>query len=343
METSDLHNFGQSVQKIGRGSEILFQKPRPIYWEWLFFGKSSPLSNFFDKVSGPKISLRNVIFNLTTEFGPGYSGSSIEVAPANTETVLPSHYYSLGVLLAYSYIFGIRDLHRHNLVKTQTHLQVIDAEVVFSRLILPHETLLLPFKEVGHALCGASALLDIGCLSEEQANLIFNGYFDLFQAVLGRLPDIRSTIESLPHLNEIPIRHILRDTFHYRAWKTNEPSIPFFESELIQLRRGDIPYYFKFLGQVEVHEYADAVGTFSPVPLPEIFLKGAARDAQLPSFLLNELRLTQLFGQGFLFIGKVLLENHSTASIGGNGYELKLNETSVSIDSSFGIYSALRR
>jgi lantibiotic modifying enzyme len=131
MEAADLHNFGQAVQKIGRGSEKVFQKPRPIYWEWLFFGQNSPLSIFFEQSRVQGVNPRQVLFNLTTEINANYCGVSSEIIGQLGTKTLSSHAYSLGVLLAYCYIFGIRDLHRHNLVKTQAHLQVVDAEVVF--------------------------------------------------------------------------------------------------------------------------------------------------------------------------------------------------------------------
>jgi hypothetical protein len=344
MEAPDLHNFGQSVQKIGRGSENFYQKPRPIYWEWLFFGRNSPLSIFFEHSRVEGISPQQVIFNLATEISASYCGSSAEIVGKPDAKSLSSHSYSLGVLLAYCYVFGIRDLHRHNLVKTETHLQVVDAEVVLSKLILPHETLLLPFKEVGAGLCGAHTILDLtDRISSETVALIFNGYMDVFDCVIGQLDPIKSAFETRSEITTIPIRHILRDTFHYRAWNKSEPVIPFFESEISQLKRGDIPYYFKFMGCSEVFEYTDKYGSFSPVALPDAFLKGAAREAQIPGVLLDDKRLrVQLLGPGLLYLAKTFLPIAPVPSVQGEGYHIMLSEQEVRASTAFGDFAAPR-
>jgi hypothetical protein len=342
MEAADLHNFGQAVQKIGRGSEKVYQKPRPIYWEWLFFGQNSPLSLFFEQSRIGTFSPRQVIFNLSTEFHSNYSGVSSEIIGLPGTKTLSTHAYSLGVLLAYCYIFGIRDLHRHNLVKTKTHLQVVDVEVVFSKLILPHETLLLPFKEVGSDLCGASTILEPHNVPPEIMELILNGYMDVFDSVIGQLDRINSILETRPEMMAIPVRHILRDTFQYRAWKKVVPAIPFFESELLQLTRGDIPYFFKFLGQSDVFEYTDRSGEFSPVDLPVEFLKGALREAQAPSTLLSERRLReQLLGPGLLYLAKKLL-SATASSVKGEAYNISLNHQEIRVSTAFGDFAASR-
>jgi lantibiotic modifying enzyme len=302
---ADFHNFGQSVQKIGRGSEMIFQKPRPIYWEWLFFGKNSPLSFFFDYTTF-SASPGQTIFNLEIEMGADFKGFSREIH-ASTNPCTREHLYSLGVLLGYCYVFGIRDLHRNNVVRTTTHLQAIDAEVVLSRLLLPHETLLLPFKEVGPDLCGASSVLDLAAVSAEQIETVLRGYYDVFQCISSNLTELQRTFEEQrSRLERIPVRHILRDTIHYRSARANPPEIPLFESEVEQLGRGDIPYFFKFVGEPHVHAYTDRADNFSRVSLPSIFEKGAARDASLISELLNAKRIETLMPTGFLYLVKAL-------------------------------------
>lgn len=345
MEAPDLHNFGQSVQKVGRGSETLFQKPRPIYWEWLFFGKNSPLSIFFEKGRSSEISPGKVIFNLTTHIWPDYSGESREVVGTDDPEILPSHFYGLGVLLAYCYVFGIRDLHRNNLIKTKSHLQVVDAEVILSKLLLPHETLLLPFKEVGPELCGAGAIINLknSGLTTDSIRQIFDGYVDVFESAIQNRGDILSALNGLRDLPGIPIRHILRDTFHYRAWKKAAPPIPFFDSEVRQLERGDIPYYFKFLNRSEVFEYVNRQGDFVPVALPEAFGKGAAREAQMPADLLAATRLReQLFGPGLLYLSKTILPLSSIATVEGEGYSVTLDNSEVRVSTSLGNFTATR-
>lgn len=328
---ADFHNFGQSVQEIRRGSEMIFQKPRPIYWEWLFFGKDSPLSIFFNH-STFSATPAQTIFNLEIEMGVDFKGSSRAITVSSVAATA-DHLYSLGVLLGYCYAFGIRDLHRNNIVKTKTHLQVIDAEVVLSRLLLPHETLLLPFKEVGADLCGASSVLDLENVSTEQTEIVLRGYFDLFQCLILNLGGIqRAFDEHRPTFEGIPIRHILRDTIHYRSARDNPPEIPLFESEVVQLERGDIPYFFKFMGEPHVNAYTDRADNFSRLSLPPIFEKGAAREACLPMDLLDIKRIETLFPTGLLYISKTLIRaNDCSVTNADFSFRLRGNEVSASV------------
>ncbi len=328
---ADFHNFGQSVQKIRRGSETTFQKPRPIYWEWLFFGKNSPLSIFFND-STFSVSPAQTIFNLEIEMGSDFKGSSREVI-ASSLPAISDHLYSLGVLLGYCYALGIRDLHRNNVVMTKTHLQVIDAEVVLSRLLLPHETLLLPFKEVGPDLCGASSILNLENVSAEQAEIVLRGYFDVFQCMTLNLSGIQRTFEEHRiNFERIPIRHILRDTIHYRKAHENPPEIPLFDSELVQLGRGDIPYFFKFVGERHVHAYTDRADNYSRVALPPMFEKGAAREASPPTDLLEAKRIEALMPTGLLYIAKTLIRANDCNVINPNfTVTLRGNQVSASV------------
>lgn len=345
MEAADLHNFGKSVQRIERGSIVLYRKPRPIYWEWLFFGKDSPLSVFFDQSRVSGVSPGEVIFNLITEIENDFCGNSHEVKASESIENKPSHLYSLGVLLAYCYLFGVRDLHKNNIIKTDSHLQVVDAEVVLAKILLPQETLLLPFKEVGPDLCGANRVLDIGATIENTTlEIIVSGYLDTFECILKNRKSILDVFQGLePRMKDIPIRHILRDTIHYREWKTQIPEYPIFESELLQLKRGDVPYYFKFMDKSEVFEFTDVFGKYGVVQPPDAFLKGAAREGQGFRLLLEESRIrNQMLPAGLLYIVKILVPAKSNVKITGEGFEIQALETQIEATTSFGKFSAAR-
>ena len=345
MEKADLHNFGKSVQRFGQRAGFVYLKPRPIYWEWLFFGKDSPLSGFFDQSRIGGITPGRVLFNLVTEIENDFSGRSQEVVATSNGETAPSHLYSLGVLLAYCYIFGIRDLHKNNLIKTDTHLQVVDAEVVLSKLLLPHETLLLPFKDVSSDLCGASKVLDLSSeISQDKISIILTGYLDTFESVINHRVQMLEVFANLAaRMKQIPIRHILRDTFQYRDAKVRTPEIPFFESELSQLRRDDIPYYFKFMDAPELIELTNERWSFQTVPIPDIFQKGAAREAQNPEGLLDEDRIRkQLFPAGLLYISKMLLPTEKTLTISGDGFDIEALANKVVVKTSMGNFATDR-
>lgn len=342
METADLHNFGKSVQRIGQESEAYYLKPRPVYWEWLFFGRNSPLSDLFNHSRLAGFAPRQILFNLDTEINDNFSGRSREVRAAANAENKPTHYYSLGVLLAYCYIFGIRDLHKNNVIKTDTHLQVVDAEVVLSKLLLPHETLLLPFKEVDLKLCGASHAIDLDSdMPMEIFKTILTGYLDTFENVIKNRDEIECVFaDREEEMRRTPIRHILRDTFHYRDAKIREPKIPFFESEVKQLARGDVPYYFKNLGDPKVLELIDENWKTGAVHLPEVFLKGAAREATSPRDLLEERRLRkQIFPAGLLYLSKLLLSSESEAEVSFEGMKLSISPQQVVAVTDLGNFS----
>ena len=167
-----------------RSSSLFFRKPRPVFWEHLFFGQDSVLKPLFSEVgaNGP-FDLGSFLFNLEVEVESEWLGYSREIQRSDTP-LTDQHFYSFGVLLAYAYAFGIRDLHKFNLIKTKTHLQVIDAEVVLANLILPNETVLLPFKDVPFEDCGANLLVNsLEQLSADRRRLIFAGHFDLFAVI----------------------------------------------------------------------------------------------------------------------------------------------------------------
>lgn len=339
MFEADSHNFGQSVQKIGRGSEVYFRKPRPVYWEWLFFGRNSPLSSFFQTGGCARF-----LFNLEVEIQTATSGISRQVEEDAGSPITNEHLYGFGVLLCYAYAFGIRDLHANNVIKTKSHLQVIDAEVVLARLLLPHESLLLPYKDVGSNLCGAASLFDAGsALDDKSLDSVFDGYAAAANCFLQSRTGIMSELNARSaEINSIPIRHIARDTVQYRRIQENSLEHPIFDAEKVQLDRGDIPYFFKRLGQSEVFTYADAKGTPLKVELPSAFQKGAAREAINPADLLSADRLNLLVATGALFLGKTLSPRTSTYSRSSPDFAIRVSESDIRVTVAGSSFSSSR-
>lgn len=269
MFLADKHNFGQQVEKVQRGSDIWYRKPRSVYWEWFFFGKTSPLKNLFDEVGshGAK-TLSEYFFNLDIEIESTWCGYAREY-PSEEVSISNEHFYAYGALIAYCYIFGIRDLHKQNLIKTKTHFQVVDVEVVFTSLILPNETLLLPFKSIGYEFAGIGALVNSQVeLTKENKKQLILGYWDLFDLVIRKKQEIEEVLAK-QDFSKIPSRMIIRNTSEYRNFLENLPDNAL-SSEIEQMRRGDIPYYFKFIGNknlywlssLDTHRNESSVGIF---------------------------------------------------------------------------------
>lgn len=330
---ADLHNFGQKVSQIERASGIYFQKPRPIYWEWFFFGATGPLKSIFATKIGA------ALFNLDVHFDNGDCGFSRQVVEDNGQKDQSAHAYNLGVLIAYCYLFGIRDLHKGNVIKRKTHLQVIDAEVVLSKILLPNETLILPFKITTADGCAANkSFNDIASIDNDSLRLILSGYFDLFSDVLEKHGQIVSVLtEHREKMIKVPIRHIMRDTIEYRRWLENRtvPAIPFCSDELIQLERGDVPYYFKLIGDPNLYAYKTPEGEFEAIKAPDEFLKGINRDATDPFELLAASRLiNELLPNGSLFLLKKLVPKGFTGIIDGGSFRAEVSSKDLQV--SFG-------
>lgn len=252
MFLADKHNFGQQVEKVQRGSDTWYRKPRTVYWEWLFFGKTSPLKALFDEVPshGTK-PISEYFFNLDIEIESTWCGYAKEY-PCEYTVTTNEHFYAYGALIAYCYIFGIRDLHKQNLVKARTHFQVVDVEVVFTTLLLPHETLLLPFKGIGYEFAGIGALVnDQVELTEENKKQLILGYWDLFELMIRKQRAIEDVLTK-QDFSKIPSRMIIRNTSEYKNFLVNPPRDSLV-SEIEQLNRGDIPYYFKFMGDKNLY------------------------------------------------------------------------------------------
>ena len=314
---ADLHNFGQRVELTERACGTWFRKPRTVYWEWLFFGKSSPLKRLF-ALSGPNgdISFADSIFNLEVEPVHHWLGYSKKVETHSGFPPSETHFYSFGVLLAYTYVFGIRDLHCGNLVMTPTHFQVVDAEVVLTRLILPNETILLSFKQVSWRESGIGALLPEGPdLSHDDARAFLGGYVDMFQHLIKKRELILAELQSIVD-PDVPIRVLVRNTLEYNPAHAAVKKNDFLPEETAQLDRGDVPYFFKKSGDDSLR-WLQAPGVAASVPSLGRFKADIDRHADklrslMSEPLVNDARLIQ----GLMLICRKLGLNQSYALSG---------------------------
>ena len=307
---SDKHNFGQTVRLMERASGLWFRKPRPVFWEYLFFGKTSPLKKYFSEPNATGRSLDKYLFNLEVEIEAEWIGHSRGVPRAQDVSVSEEHFYAFGVLLGYSFLFGIRDLHRHNLILTPTHMQVIDAEVVLTNLTLPHETVLLPFKDIGFETCGASLIANsIREISQAQRRELFRGYFDLFAVAFKNHTEILQELKSV--VDATPVRVILRNTREYTKHLNGHSLIKdLLNEERVQLARGDIPYFFKRLGKRDLFWISSEDGAALPVDGLGVFQADIDRHALLPETLLrNKDIIEKKMVQGAFLLQKLLVDD----------------------------------
>lgn len=305
---ADRHNFGKCVKRIERASGYWYRKPRSVYWEHLFFGQDSPLKSFFDVVgfNGDRI-LSEYLFSLNVEFESEWLGFSEEVS-ADETPISDEHFYSLGILIGYCYLFGIRDLHKYNLVVKKNRLQIIDAEVVLTNLILPNETLLFPFREILFESSAASLLCtDLKKYSARQIEKLFAGYFDVTTAILDNMPAIVSLLERGCQKNH-PVRVILKNTKQYRDFLTGMGSVnDFLPEEMIQLKRGDIPYFFKYPGKADLYFISDPGRAQIVSNMPIDLERDINRHSKAPAMLLpSPTAVAKKVATGALYLQRVL-------------------------------------
>ena len=135
----------------------------------------------------------------------------------------------------------------------------------------------------------------------------------------------------------------MRNTAHYRLWRENQtpPTIPFCTDEFKQLERGDVPYYFKFIGDSNLYTYTTPTGEHEAITAPIEFQKGINRDATNPVELVTASRLSdELLPTGSLYILKMLMPKGFTGSIDGGNFSAEVTDRNLQINFSGKIFTA---
>lgn len=358
---ADLHNFGQQVTlEDGPEGHSIYRKPRPIFWEWLFFGSNSPLRPVLSERqlaihgrdgTGIEIeSIAEVVMGLRVEFSDLKRGLGYSFAVGRTdqkqEDAAPRDLARFGVALAYCYAFGIQDVHYQNIIRTKERPQVIDAEVVLSKLILPDETILLPFGEHPWRRAGISQYVHAReAFSLDQARALIAGFtsalVELGRIAIPLLDAIQNDLESRP---PIPIRVILRDTFRYHSGTVDSAEKPLMPEETEQSNRRDIPYFFKFLGSNNLYSYVSREGAYARAIVPTYFQDAVKRVAVAPAQLLDPKRLgTDLLATGLLQLCRSLLPPNWNGSLELGDPRVQVNADTLSVFLPSGAFQAKRK
>lgn len=328
---ADKHNFGQRVERIQRASDTwLYRKPRSVLWEQLFFGTDSPLRALFDEAGeNGSVSLAELLFNLRVEVAGDWLGFSEEVT-GSTKPITEAHFYSFGALMGYCFLFGVRDLHRENVVVTDSHLQVVDAEVVLVDLLLPHETAMLPFKDVPFEFSAGSLLApSLDAITEAQAERLIAGYVDLFGRATQRRLEITRALEGIADTTA-PVRVILRNTGAYRQI-LNGTIAPadLLPEERAQLERGDVPYFFKRIGGADLLWVSGLEAEIASVRAVGHFQPDVNRHAVPPLSLLASPELIEAKMVRGAFLLQKLLQAHQPMEFRWNGGALRMDADSL--------------
>ncbi len=268
----DPHNFGQRVCRDGTQRIC---KPRTVFWEYLFLSRLSPLTSLLEseaKKRGfvyPGRSLPKLYVEMSSP-GEKCFGRVEELLlkPLISKDLDLEVLEDIGRTIALITWFGIGDLHRANVLLGKTSagsiiFSPIDIECIFEDHTLLSETALIPSPALTFEDSGLSHLLnnfrELDRSHSGVAAICF-GFFDALNFLSSVTELTANLFASIDGFMQNPIRVIPRSTRDYHSFLTKKANNlngnEFLPSELEQLERGDIPYYFRKCGDREIFYYA---------------------------------------------------------------------------------------
>ena len=275
----DPHNFGK---RVALTAEDQISKPRNLFWEWLFLSSASPFRRLIDRaastkgVTSPFRLFPDLAFT-TDSLIAGGTVSRLKLTPFSARDITPGLCESVGSVIGLVTAMGIADLHRQNVVfgideSGRPIFAPLDIESALETYSLPSQTHLLPSTEEPSDLCGFAGFLKIASGTDRDLSIttaFAHGYLTTVELVLNNAAKISETFSALDQFKKAPVRLFLRATRQYYSWleqtgRAIEP--PLHESEWEQLKRGDIPYFVRFLDSKEIM-YFHEPATLQPANL----------------------------------------------------------------------------
>lgn len=272
----DAHNFGRSVLRDGDW----MIKPRPLFWEWLFLNQNSPLRK--------KIDHRAIQTNFISPFSwfPQLHFAFDDRAELKSSGKVEYFFQQsindlepvelakgFGACIANCLFWGITDVHSENIAfgicpKTSNHVIFpLDIETVFYHYVAPSQAYLLKSKKNETQTIGAKSILEI----ELSMPVIIKSFLNVINFYSLNLDFTKQVFQEMP-IKTYPIRCILKHTRDYDAALTDlNFNQTFFKEELIQLRRGDIPYFYTYLDSGVVFYLTEHGETSICLPWEEAF------------------------------------------------------------------------
>ncbi len=350
----DPHNFGKRVERVSISGKYYFQKPRTVFWEYLFFGLKSPLYQTFNEIIvqsslGQFITIADCVFGLTFQSLNDVNDMLVEeVQSTNNEPEHDTRFFKFGVLLGYAYAFGIQDLHKDNLVLTAEKIQVIDAEQVLSNLILPDQTLLVgKNNKLNRSDDGLNVFVNTqtAFLESKQFFSILDGYIQGLHLMSLKTKVILGFVQSeLNNQKKRPVvRCILRPTSVYKSiLKSNIFDRDLLDEEIVQLRRGDIPYFYKYIGENDVYWLVDHFTQVKVNCLKQFNKKTDAVGVD-PEILINNERIQRvLIPNGSMFLIRNLLDQNWVGNWRSSDFEINVNADDIEVNYNKCVFKAPR-
>jgi hypothetical protein len=343
-------NFHNGRASVVRCEDNFYLKPRCVLWEFLLLSKASPLLSFLLSEANFASAALQLLqcttvkkINSLSPLGAGKVLALLE--PSQLERPLTNDEASLlGSLIGLVSWLGLTDLHSENVIvgiKPDGFLTCtpIDIESAFNDLLLPSQTGLLPSKDIPHNRCGLSSVIEQvkACAGIRQAFLVGIAYFQTIEELF----KLEKKLEQV-HLGfeeNFPSRVFFSPTTQYVNFlKTGvfQPKLGnrnLLPEEIIQLNRGDIPYFYRYL--------------FSTSKNGIYFLNSAQEELILKSKLPVNLTVPLSFGSmgkglmrsngqmlakgGVCQILRILLQNTQCGRLSISDNDIEVNSNSIRI------------
>jgi len=257
----DLHNFGEFVRFE---NEKVF-KPRTIFWEYTFLSSKSELRILIESIcrnfsiTSPFSVAPDLRFE-SNDFSNGYIQKLNLSEFENFENELESN--SIASMIGMCFWFGIGDLHKDNLfVGRDSNSKLIcfplDIETIFDKMSHVHQTLLFSSEVINQENTGLNKILPrIQSLNEKNRIQFVKKFIEIINLLNDHSEIILKTVNSNEQHHDRRIRVIPRDTKTYKKIIEGLSDIcDLTKEEEIQIRRGDIPYFFRELDSDKIYYY----------------------------------------------------------------------------------------
>lgn len=279
----DSHNFGARVY-LESGTII---KPRCIAWEYLFLSQDSPV-----RLSIEKYALQNGLHNPLAlfpklqftqchnerDFATAGSVQQCNILPPTPDAFNVHTFEDIGRSIGAMTWFGMSDLHTDNMIIGTQYdgspiVGPIDIESLFHNYDLISQSLLIPSMHCSRSFCGLSSLLDfqLEYPNADHMPALCYGFLDALNFFDNYQEDLNALLIDSNLLHNAPVRVLPRHTRdYYTALNSNVPSNlqqSLCDSELAQLQRNDIPYFFRYLSTTDIF-YHDSPNTIAEAMLP---------------------------------------------------------------------------
>jgi len=340
--TGDPHNF---QKRVNITEDKYIMKPRCSLWEYEFLSNDGSIRRLLKQKS-------------IQEFGHDLFAALPQVMYYNKEDLLQSSVLEkvildrcvnlddyecllIGAVIGLCAWFGMSDLHKNNIVfgrdsTGKLKFGPIDIECIFDNFALPSQTHLMPTKDFKEKNCGLIDIVKIldRCKISSMGASICLGYIDSVR-FLEEIEEEISCQMSVDCYKKAPIRVITKQTSDYKKYISGCQSLNdvMCKSEVVQLSRGDIPYYFRLLDSQNLYYYTNKLYDF--IPIKETELSYLTTSIEKPKIYHKKLtrnphHLT-LLKAGTLQLSKLFCRNIRAGSVNRKKIRLNIDDKKIFI------------